>query len=101
MLELEAPGCKGKGKRQAIICFGHYKTLEQGSIDEHGGGREWGGPRRRWRWCGVEAHAAKERACSVNPASVREAFSDSPTRTRWRSGRRSARTRRLWRHGGS
>jgi hypothetical protein len=26
--------------------FGHYKTLEQGPIDEHGGGREWGGPRR-------------------------------------------------------
>jgi hypothetical protein len=33
MLELEATGCKGKGKRQAIICLGHCKTLEQGPID--------------------------------------------------------------------
>jgi hypothetical protein len=48
-LELEAPGCKGKGKRQSIVCFGHYKTLEQRPIDERGGGREWGGPRWRWR----------------------------------------------------
>jgi hypothetical protein len=60
MLELEAPGCKGKGKRQAIVCFGHYKTLEQGPIDECGGGREWGGPQWQWRRsarirCSIEA----------------------------------------------
>jgi hypothetical protein len=38
--------------------------------------------RRRWRWRGIEAHAEKERARSVNPATVGEAVGDSPAWTR-------------------
>jgi hypothetical protein len=62
---------------------------------QHHGGREWGGP--RWRgggWEGVdvdpttvEAGAEKERAHDVDLAAVREAVSEAPVWTRWRSVR--------------
>jgi hypothetical protein len=48
---------------------------------------------RRWRWRGIEAHAEKERARSMNPATVGEVVGDSPTWTRRRSLRLSVRTR--------
>jgi hypothetical protein len=116
MLELEATGCKGKGKRQAIICLGHCKTLEQGPIDawrrERVGRTSTtveaigeapaleptaAGTRPWWRRCGIEEHTEEEWVCGVNP----EVVGDSPAWTQRGLGSWSVRTRWLWRHGDS
>jgi hypothetical protein len=48
-----------------------------------------------------EAHTEEELVHGMNPAVVGEVVGDSSTWTRWLSGRRPVRTRRLWRCGGS
>jgi hypothetical protein len=65
----------------------------------HRRGPDGGVDPMRWRRCIVEVDAEEEQAHGVNPTAVGEAVGEAPAWTRRRSGRQSARIRRLWRRG--